>query len=66
MKLKSEICDDKTRTAIVRAAKKAGLRGMPAFEHGHWWFLTLDGRNFDVVDAEGEGSFDGFGFEGLQ
>lgn len=48
---------------IRRAARELGYRGDPVFEHGHWWLTLPDGSIFDVVDAEGPGSFDGFALE---
>lgn len=53
--------------------KRTGIRAF--FDHGHWW-VEIDfgarsnrGRledgfeTYDVVDAEGQGSINGFGFE---
>lgn len=40
---------------------KAGIGAV--FEHGQWWIRLRDGALFSVVDAEGPGSVDGFGFE---
>lgn len=34
------------------------------FEHGQWWITVKPtGAQWSVVDAEGPGSVDGFGFE---
>jgi hypothetical protein len=38
------------------------------FEHGHWWVMWYDesedcNRTYDVVDAEGPGTTNGFDFE---
>jgi len=34
------------------------------FEHGQWWVTAhTSGRQWSVVDADGPGSVDGFGFE---
>lgn len=33
------------------------------FEHGHWWVQFTDGSQYDVVDAEGPGTINGFDFE---
>lgn len=49
----------------VRAAATEFGNGRPNdvfFEHGHWW-VRWGPKNFSVVDAEGPGSVDGFGFE---
>ncbi len=49
----------------VRAAAKEFGNGSPNdvfFEHGQWW-VRWGPKTFSVVDAEGPGSIDGFGFE---
>ncbi len=34
------------------------------FEHGQWWVVNaVSGAQWSVVDAEGPGTVDGFGFE---
>lgn len=38
------------------------------FEHGHWWIRFFDeneerDRTFSVIDAEGNGTYNGFDFE---
>lgn len=52
---------------ILAAAKSAfpHRKNMAVFfEHGHWWAMDNDtGAQWDVVDAEGMDTFDGFGFE---
>lgn len=52
------------RKRIESAAKKAFPRQARelVYEHGHWW-ITVDGAIYDVVDAEGGRSIDGFDFE---
>jgi hypothetical protein len=60
------------KTKVLAAAHKhfKKRKGITAFfEHGHWW-VRVDYypkrdeiQTFDVVDAEGHGSIDGFGFE---
>ena len=62
-KLQSE---QQTRTVerrIRRVVREFGYRGTLVFEHGHWWLMLPDGSIFDVVDAEGPGSYDGFALE---
>lgn len=49
----------------VKAAATEFGRGRPSdvfFEHGQWW-VRWGPKTFSVVDAEGPGSIDGFGFE---
>jgi len=50
---------------ILRAGHKVLSNHLSAtFEHGHWWVTdTENGAQWDVVDAEGPGSIDGFDFE---
>ena len=64
-KLPSERNTDAVKKRVLTAAhkhfhKRTDVRAV--FEHGHWW-VQIGGRNFDVVDAEGQGSVNGFGFE---
>jgi hypothetical protein len=48
---------------IRRAINALGYRGDLVYEHGHWWLMLPDGGIFDVVDAEGPNTIDGFGLE---
>lgn len=48
---------------IRKAVRAMGYRGDLVFEHGHWWLMLPDGSAFDVVDASGGNSVDGFGLE---
>lgn len=48
---------------IRRACNQLGYRGALVYEHGHWWLTLGDGSIFDVVDADGHGSIDGFALE---
>ena len=60
--------------AIDNRIQKAAATRFPRqqrstfFEHGHWWLRITgkgdeDDRTYDVVDAEGGESIDGFDFE---
>jgi hypothetical protein len=48
---------------IRRAVNAMGYRGALVFEHGHWWLTLPNGEQFDVVDATGGKSVDGFDLE---
>ena len=51
---------------IAAAARVKGYRGFDLeFEHGHWWLILKTGEAFDVVDAEGGNSVNGFDFESV-
>jgi len=43
--------------------KRAGITAF--FEHGHWW-LRVGCRTYDVVDAGGGDSINGFDFEEIE
>ena len=60
--------------AVEKRIMKAAATRFPRmkketfFEHGHWWLRVVgkgdeDDRTFDVVDAEGGQSINGFDFE---
>ena len=57
------------RRIDIVAAKRfpAAITTSTFFDHGHWWLVISengeDTRSFDVVDAEGGQSIDGFDFE---
>lgn len=71
-KLPSERNTPTMKRRVLAAAhkhfrKRTGIRAF--FEHGHWW-VTVDYypkrdhiETYDVVDAEGYGAVNGFGFE---
>ena len=61
--LPSERQTDAVYRRIRAACRALGYRGDLVFEHGHWWLLLPDGSAFDVVDASGPGSVDGFALE---
>jgi hypothetical protein len=68
--LKSTVNNKATQKKVKTAANKffGHRKARPVFEHGHWWVTWYDEnkdgqRSFDVVDAEGPGSVNGFGFE---
>jgi len=52
-----------TERRIRKAVRELGYRGELVYEHGHWWLTLPDGSIFDVVDASGENSVDGFALE---
>jgi len=60
---------DKIQERILKAAREKfnQRKGLYTFfEHGHWWIkveVQYTERTFDVVDAEGCGTIDGFDFE---
>ena len=67
-KLPSERNNPTVERRVLAAAhthfhKRKGIRAV--FEHGHWWIVLDSGKIYDVVDAEGYGSINGFGFEGV-
>jgi hypothetical protein len=56
-----------TEKRVLSAARKhfhkrAGINAV--FEHGHWWVI-VGCHTYDVVDAEGPGTVNGFDFEGV-
>lgn len=53
----------KIERQIRSAVRALGYRGDVVFEHGHWWLTLPDGSIFDVVDAEGPDTVNGFGLE---
>lgn len=63
--LNSQRNTEAMRRRILNAANKHfNSKGNNAvFEHGHWWICRKDGSQYDVVDAEGIGTIDGFDFE---
>lgn len=65
MALPSERNDAATNKRITSSARKAFPGSMldTYFEHGHWWVVLSNGAIYDVVDAEGPGTIDGFDFE---
>jgi len=40
-----------------------GFKAKVVFEHGHLWIVHPNGGQWDVVDADGPGTIDGFSFE---
>lgn len=63
MTLPSEQNNRATERRIMAAVRALGYRGDLVFEHGHWWLMLRDGSIFDVVDADGPGSVNGFSVE---
>lgn len=65
MALPSERNDAATNKRITRIARKRfpGRMLDAYFEHGHWSIVLSDGAIYEVVDAEGPGTIDGFDFE---
>lgn len=63
MSLPSTINNRTIERRIRRAIRALGYRGDLVYEHGHWWLTLNDGSIFDVVDAEGGNSVDGFALE---
>lgn len=61
--LPSTINSRATERRIRRVVRELGYRGDLVYEHGHWWLILFDGSVFDVVDASGPGSHDGFSLE---
>jgi hypothetical protein len=55
----------RTERRIRAAVNALGYRGALVYEHGHWWLLLPDGAIFDVVDACGPGSVNGFALEAV-
>jgi hypothetical protein len=68
MPLKTEQHTTTIERRVRRAAREAGIVNVRTasvfFEHGQWWIENVrTGAIWSVVDAEGNGSYDGFGFE---
>ena len=57
----------------IDCIRDGGYKLNTVFEHGHWWVIAYTGDynefseheeyTFSVQDAEGPGTFNGFGFE---
>ena len=49
----------------ILAAARVVLGGCTVvYEHGQWWLIhQMSGTQWSVVDAEGPGTSDGYGFE---
>ncbi len=67
-KLKTEtntVAMERRVKAAARAALQSeGHRPTVDFEHGQWWVSCSDcGGQWSVVDQQGGGDVDGFGFE---
>jgi len=73
MPLRSDVQTQEVEDAIVAAAERHRKTRVleqhrSVYEHGHWWLIADDPVEdnvvvFDVVDAEGGESVDGFDFE---
>lgn len=62
--LPSTINNARIERIIRGAARDLRIgKGNPEYEHGHWWYITTDGRTYDAVDASGPDTSRGFGFE---
>ncbi len=63
MTLRSTQNTRKVEREIRSAVRSLGYRGDLVFEHDHWWLMLPDGSIFDVVDAEGPTTCNGFALE---